>query len=191
VNVEPALGEETEAGWCPHLAMLLRRSEDVAPTLASFYALGAKRGGWLFHRSMRGHADADRQALTEAGLDVAALEAGGRMAFGEVGLDITPEDWVGFWLPAFEDALARGFSSAWWARFPIGPDEGIIRRSVAYDRAWDEVLHGRPCVSLCLFIVGDLDPSERAERIDTLGATHDGVLVGEAGGPELIRTPSR
>ena len=34
--------------------MLLSTPEEVAPTLASFYALGAKRNGWLCHRSMAG-----------------------------------------------------------------------------------------------------------------------------------------
>ena len=41
-------------GACPHVAMLLSTAEEVAPTLASFYALGAKRNGWLFHRSLAG-----------------------------------------------------------------------------------------------------------------------------------------
>ena len=36
--------------------MLLNNREEVAPTLASFYALGAERNGWLFHRSIAGQA---------------------------------------------------------------------------------------------------------------------------------------
>jgi hypothetical protein len=191
VNLEEPLAEQIDAGWCPHLAMLLRTSQDVAPTLASFYSLGAKRGGWLFHRSFNGTTDADRLTLTNAGLDVAGLESSGRMAFGEVGPGITPQDWVGVWLPAFEAALARGFNSAWWARFPIGPDEGIIRRSEAYDRIWDESLHGRPCVSLCLFIVGDLEAAEQAGRVEFLQSTHDAVIVGRPDGAALLRTPGR
>ena len=35
---------------------------------------------------------------------------------------------------------------------------------MAYDQAWDEHFAARPCVSLCLFIVGDLDPPAR-ERV--------------------------
>lgn len=150
MDLDAPLREAIDTGWCPHLAMLLRRPDEVAPTLASFYALGAQRNGWLFHRSLTGQAAADRRALTAAGLDVAGLEAQRRMAFGEVGPDITPEDWVAVWEPELDGALARGFDAAWWARFPIGPDEEIIARSDAYDRAWDERLHGRPCVSLCL-----------------------------------------
>jgi hypothetical protein len=191
MDLEPPLGDAIDTGWCPHLAMLLRRREEVAPTLASFYALGAQRNGWLFHRSISGEADADRRALTDAGLDVAALEEQGRMKFGEITLDITPEQWVDFWTPELESALDRGFDAAWWARFPIGPDEEIIARSVAYDRAWDERFHGRPCVSLCLFIVGDLEAPAERTHVDRLAQTHDAVLVPEASGAALVRTPGR
>jgi len=172
VNLESAV----EGGACPHLAMLLQRPEDVWPTLASFYALGAKRNGWLFHRALARSADEDRRALTAAGLDVAALEAEGRMVVTEVHLPISVDDYVRGWEPELEAALARGYDAAWWARSPIGPDPGIIERSVAYDRAWDEHFAGRPCVSLCLFIVGDLDGPERA----AVAAHHDLVL--EQGG---------
>jgi MEDS: MEthanogen/methylotroph, DcmR Sensory domain len=192
MDLEPPLRDAIDAGWCPHLAMLLRRPDEVAPTLASFYALGAQRNGWLFHRSVSGSADTDREALARAGLDVAGLEAQGRMAFTEIGLDgITPEQWVTSWEPAFEDALARGFDAAWWARFPIGPDEEIMARSDAFDRAWDERFHGRPCVSLCLFIVGELEAPAEEAHVERLAQMHDAVLVPEVSGPSLVRTPGR
>ena len=162
------------AGACPHVAMLLSHRGEVAPTLASFYALGAKRNGWLFHRSIAGRADEDRAALIEAGLDVGRLEAEGRMVFSEIELGITVEDWVHAWEPELEAALARGFDAAWWARFPIGPEAEIIERSVEYDAAWDAHFHDRPCVSLCLFIVGDVERDRRAEQ---LAETHDTVLT--------------
>ena len=162
-------------GACPHVAMLLSTLEEVAPTLASFYALGAKRNGWLFHRSIEGHAEADREMLRTAGLDVAALEAAGQMVFSEIAFGISVHDYVHAWEPELEAALARGFDAAWWARFPIGPDAEIIERSVEYDRAWDEHFHDRPCVSLCLFIVGDLERDHRAAQ---LALTHDTVLSG-------------
>lgn len=154
--------------------MLLGSPDEVAPTLASFYALGAKRNGWLFHRSLAGQADADRAALEAAGLDVNALEAQRRMVFSEIPLDITVDDYVHAWEPELEAALERGFDAAWWARFPIGPDAAIIDRSVEYDAAWDAHFHGRPCVSLCLFIVGDV---ERDHRVAQLAVTHDQVLT--------------
>ena len=191
MDLDTPLRDAIDTGWCPHLAMLLRRPEEVAPTLASFYALGAQRNGWLFHRSLTGEADADRRALTAAGLDVAGLEAQRRMAFGEVGLDITPQDWVACWEPELDGALARGFDVAWWAHFPIGPDAEIIARSDAYDRAWDERLHGRPCVSLCLFIVGDLEARAEEAHVQRLAEMHDGVLVADPAGPSLVRTPGR
>ena len=171
--------------------MLLSTTEEVAPTLASFYALGAKRNGWLFHRSLAGNADCDRAALEKAGLDVAALEAGGQMVFREIDLTIGVEDYVHAWEPELEAALGRGFDAAWWARFPIGPDAAIIARSDAYDRAWDERFHGRPCVSLCLFIVGELEAPAEQAHVGRLAEMHDAVLVSEPAGPSLVRTPGR
>jgi hypothetical protein len=93
------------------------------------------------------------------------------MVFEEVDLGISVDDYVHGWEREMEAALARGFAAAWWARFPIGPE--LIDRSVAYDAAWDAHFHDRPCVSLCLFIVGDVDRDRRAAQI---AATHDAVL---------------
>jgi len=171
--MDSALEREIAPGACPHLAMLLASPDEVAPTVASFYALGAKRNGWLFHRSLAGQAGADRAALIVAGLDVEALEAEGRMVFSEISPGISVEDYVHAWEPELDAALARGFDAAWWARFPIGPDAAILDRSVEYDAAWDAHFHDKPCVSLCLFIVGD---AERAGRSVQLAATHDAVL---------------
>ena len=75
-------------------------------------------------------------------------------------------------MQGWEAAPARGDDAAWRARSPIGPDPGIIERSVAHDQASDEHFAVRPCVSLCLFIAGDLDPPAR-ERI---AAHHEQVL---------------
>src|SRR5262249_60639405 len=116
-------------------------------------------------RSLAGPAEQDRDMLPAAGLDVAALEAAGRMVIDEIDLSITVEDYVHAWEPQLQAALARGFDAAWWARFPIGPDEAIIERSVEYDRAWDDHFHSKPCVSLCLFIVGDLEREARAAQL--------------------------
>jgi hypothetical protein len=153
--------------------MLLTTHDEVAPTLASFYALGAKRNGWLFHRSIAGNADADRASLSEAGLDVERLVAEGRMVFSEIDPGISVDEWVHAWEPEMEAALARGFDAAWWARFPIGPDATIIERSVEYDTAWDAHFRDRPCVSLCLYIVGEVERDQRAAEI---AATHDNLL---------------
>jgi hypothetical protein len=171
--MDSALETTFAPGACPHVAMLLSSPEEVAPTLASFYALGAKRNGWLCHRSLAGHTGCDRAALIKAGLDVEALEAEGRMVFTEIDVGISVSDWVHAWEPEMEAALARGFDAAWWARFPIGPDADILERSVEYDQAWDEHFHDKPCVSLCIFIVRDVERDRRAAQ---LALTHDSVL---------------
>jgi hypothetical protein len=157
-------------GACPHVAVLLSHRDEVAPALASFYALGAKRNGWLYYRALTGRADRDRAALTAAGLDVAGLEAAGRMAISEMDPSISVEDYVLSWEAQMQDALARGFDAVWCARFPIGPE--VFNRSVEYDRAWDEHAHDRQYVSMCIYIVGDL---EREQRAAELGEFHDRV----------------
>ena len=174
-SMDSALESAFPGGACPHVAMLLSTAQEVAPTLASFYALGAKRNGWLFHRSLAGTPTATARRSTEGRPRRRRLEAEGRMVFGEITLDISVEDYVHAWEPELEAALARGFDAAWWARFPIGPDAEIIERSVEYDRAWDDHFHDRPCVSLCLFIVGDVERDHRAAQ---LALTHDTVLSG-------------
>jgi hypothetical protein len=46
-------------------------------------------------------------------------------------------------------------------------------------------------VSLCLFIVGDLEAPAEQTHVERLAQTHDAVLVPEASGPALVRTPGR
>jgi hypothetical protein len=157
-------------GACPHVAVLLSHRDEVAPALASFYALGAKRNGWLYYRALAGRADRDRAALTAAGLDVAALEASGRMAISEIDPAISVEDYVLAWEEQMQQALARGFDAVWCARFPVGADH--FDRSAEYDRAWDAHAHDRQYVSMCIYIVGDLDRELRAAQ---LRAFHDSV----------------
>ena len=73
-NVPPvldALNPALDGGACPHVAVLLRSEEEFAPVLASFYSLGARRGGWLVHRSVE--PARDREALTTELQDDAAL----------------------------------------------------------------------------------------------------------------------
>src|SRR5262249_23129693 len=126
-----------------------------------------------------GNADIDREALTKAGLPVAELEAEQRLVIAEIDLGITVEDYVHAWETEFTAALARGHDAAWWARWPVRPDEAIIARPVEYDRAWQEHFADLPCVSLCLFIVGEVD----AGRVAQIGATHDRVLISTSSGP--------
>ena len=187
MDVSASLGD-AGAGWCPHLAILVPGPDEVIPALASFYGLGARRNGWLFHRALPGRADQDRAALARAGLDVEALEAANRLVIAEPPLETDPEHWAQAWVPTLEEALTRGFDAAWFSRYPILLTEANVASVSAFDRAWDEAFHGRPAVSLCVYIVEDADGGERERRIDALGPIHDGLLVPGAAGAELIRT---
>jgi MEDS: MEthanogen/methylotroph, DcmR Sensory domain len=189
MDVAGALDGGVGAGWCPHLAILVPSAARVLPALASFYGLGARRNGLLFHRALPGHGERDRAGLTAAGLDVAALEGDGRLVVAEPPYDTDPERWARPWVPVLEDALARGFDAVWFSRFPIGPDESQLTAALAFDRAWDEAFHGRPAVSLCVYIVDDVDDAARGRRVDALARFHDGVVVPASGdGADLVRT---
>jgi hypothetical protein len=54
--LERVLTRTLDAGACPHLTVLLKTTDELHPVLASFYALGAKRNGWMAHRSIAGEA---------------------------------------------------------------------------------------------------------------------------------------
>src|SRR5262245_39501682 len=96
---------------CPHVAIMLSGAEEVPAALANFYTLGAKRNGWMYHRSLAGRAAADRAALTAAGLDVAALESEGRMAFSEMDPRVSVDEYVHGSDTEMEAALARGYEA--------------------------------------------------------------------------------
>jgi hypothetical protein len=158
---------------CPHVAILLSHREEVPGALAAFYALGAKRNGWLIHRSLAGRADTDRAALTAAGLDVAALEAAGRLIFSEMEPWISVEEYVQGWDAQMQSALADGFEAVWCSRFPVGPDAETIDRVLLYDRAWETHVHDRRYVSLCVYVA---DEADRDRRREELAAIHDEVF---------------
>jgi hypothetical protein len=170
-----AFDGELPLGACPHVALLLSSRDEVAPALASFYALGAKRNGWLYHRSLAGRAAEDRTSLTAAGLDVAGLEAAGRMVISEMDPAISLHEYVHGWDARMDAALARGFDAVWCSRFPIGPDPATLDASAEFDQAWHEHARDRRYVSLCIFVVGALERSRRAAQ---LGAFHDHVVTG-------------
>lgn len=187
MDVAGALDGRVSERWCPHLAILVPGAAAVVPALASFYGLGARRNGWLFHRALPGAADADRAALARAGLDVAALEAEGRMVVQDPPLETDPERWARPWVPVLDRALARGFEAVWFSRFPIGPGEARFAAALAFDRAWDAAFRGRPAVSLCVYIVEEVG----TEHVAALSEMHDGVVVpGDGDGAELLVTRS-
>ncbi|HEX5782492.1 MAG TPA: hypothetical protein VFX80_11250, partial [Solirubrobacteraceae bacterium] len=79
-----AIDQHLDAEACPHLAVFLRSADELPGVLVSFYTLALRRGGWLAHRALPGEGDSEREMLTEAGLDVAELEADGRMVVVEM-----------------------------------------------------------------------------------------------------------
>lgn len=164
-------------GACPHLAVLLRSEGELPGVLASFYALGAKRGGWLVHRSPAGEASADRRRLAAAGLEVAALEATGRLVIGEFDPDEAPERSTEPWERGLEQALSDGYSALWYSRFAVGRDPVQYARVLLFEQAWDACFRDRPVVTLCPYIVGELSAGEARDRATRVAELHRGVLV--------------
>ena len=165
---------------CPHLAVFLRTAAELPRVVADFYALGARRGGWLAHRTLPGNAENERARLTEAGLDVAALEAQDRMVFVDLDPDAPAEGSADPWRKALDAALARGLSGLWYARFPVSEAGVDFEYILAVEREWHRMSRGRPVVTICPFLVGDVDGADELRRV---AETHTSVLVaGEAPG---------
>jgi hypothetical protein len=175
------------AASCPHMAILLDSTDQVAPALASFYSLGLRRNGWVFHRALPGEGETDRHALEAEGLAVTALEREGRFELCELPISDPPEVWAKPYVPVVEEKLERGFDAVWWSRFPVGGDDKLFELALAYDRHWDAAFHeGGRAVSLCVYIVGDLPASARRQRVDSLREVHDSTFVLE---PDRRLTP--
>ncbi len=188
--VEDAMVPVLEEGVCPHLAVLLRSADELPPVLASFYALGAKRGGWLVHRALPGRAAAERAALAAAGLDVGGLESEGRLIVHDLDPAQSPADYGRSWEPAFRRALDSGFSAMWYSRFAVGSAIASFEEVLVYDREWEAWFRGREVVTLCPFIVGHLSATTTLDQLAGLAEFHDGVLVGTGNGTVLYETAS-
>ena len=171
-TVEPRL----DGGSCPHMAVVLRSARELPAVLVSFYALGARRGGWVVHHAVPTQCDRDRDRLAAAGLDVAALETAGSLVLFEFDPAEGPEAAAERFEPLLADALARGHSALWYSRFPIGPGASEFAGATAYDRAWDARFRGRPVVTLCPYVLAGEDAGE---RIAHLNGWHDAVLDAE------------
>lgn len=150
-----SLAEHLEADACPHLAVFLRSLDELPGVLVSFYALGLRRGGWLAHRSLPDEADSERELLTEAGLDVAGLEADGRLAVVEMDYDAPAEGSAEPWREALETALERGYTSLWYGRAAVPAEH--VDGMLAVEAEWHRMSRGRPVVTICPFIAGDAD----------------------------------
>ena len=172
-----SLAEHLEAEACPHLAVFLRAPDDLPELLVSFYALGARRGGWLAHRALPADAGRERQVLTAAGLDVAALEAAGQMVIVELDFDASAKGSTDRWTEALDAALARGRTGLWYARFPVNPGDDGYEAVLGYEREWHRAFRDRPVVTICPFITGGLDETETAAALAEASESHTGVLV--------------
>ena len=140
------------------------RADALPEVLVSLYALGIRRGGWLAHRALPGDTDHERQVLTDAGLDVAALEASDRMVIVELDFDVPAERSTDRWRSALDDALAQGCTGLWYARFPVNPGDAGYDALLGYEREWHRTFRDRPVVTICPFIVGGLAPTGDARR---------------------------
>jgi hypothetical protein len=180
--IADALDPEVGAGSCPHLAVLLRSYDELPTVLASFYGLGAKRNGWLAHRALPGEAELDRERLSDAGLPVADLEGEDRLAIMEIDPTGPAERSTERLERDLDRALERGFSAAWYARFAVGPDESDHTAFRPFEDAWDRAFNGRPVVTLCPFVIGEIDARAALERMDWLAPLHDSVLLPGASG---------
>jgi hypothetical protein len=175
--VDAALEPRLEGGACPHMAVLLHAPSELPNVLASFYALGAKRGGWLVHRSVQGESDSDRAMLAQAGLDVAVIEDAQSLVIAEFDPAEPPENSTGPWARGLENALERGFTGLWYSRFAVGPDRQQFASVLEFERAWESAFSGRPVVTLCPYIVGELDGPATLQRLAALSEMHSGVLI--------------
>jgi MEDS: MEthanogen/methylotroph, DcmR Sensory domain len=182
-----SLEAHVEAEACPHLAVFLRGPDELPAVLAAFFALGARRGGWLAHRALPGDAERERELLTEAGLDVAGLEADGRMVIVEMDFDTPVEESALPWLEALDDALARGLTGLWYGRFPVGGPQH--EAMLAVERVWHRTFRDRPVVTLCPFIVGELDGGAAIETLGRVAETHTGVLLPDGDGGYGVLRP--
>jgi hypothetical protein len=113
--------------------------------VASFYALGAKRGGWLAHRAVE--VDSDRKPLTDAGLDVTGLESEEQQVIERIDLDEPPDGLPRRLAAEFDHALDRGLTGLWSSHSPVGPDPDAYKHALSIERAWEEQFKDRPVVT--------------------------------------------
>jgi hypothetical protein len=156
--------------------------------LASFYALGAKRRGFLVHRSAEGGSDDHREQLTAAGLDVEGLEASEQFVIAEFDPDEPPETSPQRWQEVLDRSRSSGYSALWYSRFAVGPDDEEYNKVLPFERAWGECFAGQPVVTLCPYIVGALDGAQTLDRMSEVSQLHEGVLLAGDDGVTMLRS---
>ena len=174
VSFAEAVEPRVDGGSCPHMAVVLRSGRELPAVLVSFYALGARRGGWVVHHALPGAVRPRPRAPDRpAAWTSATSRRAGSLVLFEFDPAEAPDAAAERFEPLLADALARGHSALWYSRFPIGPGAVDFANATAYDRAWDARFRGRPVVTLCPYVLaGD----EAGERIAHLDGWHDAVL---------------
>lgn len=184
--IGPELERATGGGACPHLAVLLRTEAELPSVLASFYGLGAKRNGWIVHRALPGEGGVDRRMLADAGLDVDGLEAAGRLVVSEFDPDEGPQASADRWAAGLTEARTRGLAALWYSRFAVGPATAEFALVAAHEEAWDATFRDRPVVTLCPYVVGELDAAATLERLDAVASFHEAVAIPGGDGFSLL-----
>ena len=183
--LEEALAPVLEGGAGPHLAVLVRTRGELPKLLAEFYAMGARRDGWLVHEAMPGAVERERAALSAAGLDAATLEAQGRLRVAELDPRLAAEERGPAWEAAYERALEEGFTATWHSRLAVAEEFAPYEVVACHDRAWDSWRRGRRVMTLCPYVVGRLDPAAMLDRFASLSEFHDGIVVAGGGAAAL------
>jgi hypothetical protein len=93
--------------------------------------------------------------LTQAGLDVAELEADGRMVVVEMDFSAPAEGSAEPWRGALDAALERGCTGLWYGRSPVPAEH--VDGMLAVEREWHRFSRDLPVVTICPFIAGDED----------------------------------
>lgn len=168
----------------------MRTEDELFPVLASFYALGAKRSGFLVHRSLQGERSQHREQLAAAGLDVDGLEASAQLEIVEFDLGEPPDSSPRPWQQVLDRSLSNGYSALWYSRFAVGPDDEEYSNVLPFERAWGQCFAGQPVVTLCPYIVGALSATQVLERVERVSQTHEGVLLAGDEGLTLLRPGS-
>ncbi len=168
---------QADQGACPHMAALIRSRRELPAVLASFYALGARRNGWLWFGSLAGESEADRADLVAAGLDVSGLEKRGQLTITELDLSVDPAAFVAPWVERVTRALHTGYDALWFSRFPIEPAGTAVADVLPFEAAWMEQFRAGRVVTLCPYIVGGLSDRELHERARIVEHVHDEARI--------------
>ena len=167
------------------MAVVLRSGRELPAVLVSFYALGARRGGWVVHHAVpeavrpRPRAPDRRAAWTSA-----AWRPRGASCSSSSIPPRRPTRRPSASSRCWPTRSQRGHSALWYSRFPIGPGAAEFANATAYDRAWDARFRGRPVITLCPYVLAGEDAGERIAHLD---GWHDAVLDAGTGRPGTSR----